>query len=184
MMTTVLILAEQALMQMAESLGETIPPPGRLSGIRLRMGLSALWDERSGRYGFLHGRGRSLQTPDVLASYMPLILEEDAQRRSRLIDGLQSRYLTPVPLPSTAPEDPGFVAQSYWRGPVWWSEAWLILPALSPAMRETIQSRLLACVAREAWEYFHPMTGQGLGSPTSWTAALARLAPGWMTGAG
>ena len=175
MMTAVLIMAEEAMVEIAEELGEIdFSLRARSRAIRLRLGLHALWDEKSGRYGFLDNRQQYLQSPDVLAAYMPLVLEQDPHRRSLLLENLSARYLTPTPLPSTAPTDPGFVPQSYWRGPVWWCQAWLLLPSLPARLQEVIKRRLLDCVEEAGfWEYFHPLTGEGLGSPSfTWTAAL------------
>ncbi|WP_211363380.1 MGH1-like glycoside hydrolase domain-containing protein [Saccharothrix saharensis] len=66
----------------------------------------------------------------------------------------------------------------YWRGPTWVNTTWLLWRALL-AHGETEHAERLAadvvCLVADAGfrEYFHPVTGEGLGSDHfSWTAAL------------
>lgn len=81
-------------------------------------------------------------------------------------------------LPSTVPNQPGFEADRYWRGPVWVSTNWLVIRGLHDlGLAEhaaALAEETLALVHRSGWfEYFHARTGAGLGSRDfSWTAAL------------
>ena len=90
-----------------------------------------------------------------------------------------SGFAYPV-VPSTAPGSPGFVAQSYWRGPSWPIMNWLLWRALkhhgqhsaAHALREANLGLLSREEARFA-EYFEPYTSAPLGSlDQSWTAAV------------
>lgn len=81
-------------------------------------------------------------------------------------------------LPSTLPDQPGFEADRYWRGPVWVSTNWLVTRGLQDLgladHAAALAEETLALVHRSGWfEYFHARTGAGLGSRNfSWTAAL------------
>jgi hypothetical protein len=83
--------------------------------------------------------------------------------------------LAAVP-PSVSPNDPAFRPRRYWRGPVWPVIAWLFGWAFQhrgwsePA--ERLRTECLRLVADGTFaEYYHPFTGQPLGSHhQSWTA--------------
>jgi glycogen debranching enzyme len=75
----------------------------------------------------------------------------------------------------TAPDaDP----RRYWRGPTWVNTTWLLWRALrrqgEVEHAERLASDLVRLVADAGFrEYFHPVTGEGLGADHfSWTAAL------------
>lgn len=81
--------------------------------------------------------------------------------------------------PATVPkDDPVFDPCRYWRGPVWANVNWLVVDMLEAGGHAEAASRLrhvtVDMVAENGfWEYFHPYTGQGLGSDNfSWTAAV------------
>jgi hypothetical protein len=75
----------------------------------------------------------------------------------------------------TAPDaDP----RRYWRGPTWLNTTWLLWRALlahgETRHAERLASDMVGLVSGAGFrEYFHPVTGEGLGSDHfSWTAAL------------
>ena len=86
-------------------------------------------------------------------------------------EGLAERFATPWPLPTTAPSDPGFDRQRYWRGPTWVNINWLMADQAGFDVVEPT----LRLLDREGFrEYFDPLTGEGLGARDfSWSAALA-----------
>src|SRR5699024_1703315 len=83
----------------------------------------------------------------------------------------------PLP-PSTSPDDPGFLARCYWRGPVWPVMNWLLWRAWSRAGEEEIADILRAVSLEQIEaigfaEYADPFTGEALGSADqAWTAAV------------
>jgi glucosylglycerate hydrolase len=81
-------------------------------------------------------------------------------------------------LPSVSPNDPGFRPHQYWRGPVWPVMAWLFGWAYEQRgwadAAATLRNECLRLVADGSFaEYYHPFTGEPLGSRhQSWTATV------------
>lgn len=90
----------------------------------------------------------------------------------------QPRHWPRFPVPTSPTDSPAFVPDRYWRGNVWLSVNWLIYMGLRrygyAALASELAERSLALVAQGGfWEYYHPLTGQGLGSPSySWSAIV------------
>ncbi|MFB9903310.1 glucosylglycerate hydrolase [Allokutzneria oryzae] len=81
-------------------------------------------------------------------------------------------------VPSTSPADDAFRPRQYWRGPQWPVTGWLFGWAFARrgwaerAERHRAQG-LLLCSDGAFAEYYHPLTGEPLGSlDQSWTAAV------------
>jgi glycogen debranching enzyme len=94
-----------------------------------------------------------------------------------------------VPIPSVAADDPAFSVHDrflglrrYWRGPSWINSGWLIWLGLvrlgyaEPAAE--LARRLCATVLRSGLrEYYHPVTGAGMGATDfAWSALVGELA--------
>ena len=121
----------------------------------------------------------------TIAGFAPLLCGglEPARERA-LVDTLLgpewSGYpglLAAVP-PSVSPADPGFRPRTYWRGPVWPVVTWLFGWALQrrgflePALKLRTEGLRLVVDGSFA-EYYHPFSGEPLGSHhQSWTAAV------------
>lgn len=126
--------------------------------------LDRLWSVEEGRFLFYDCRERRALDCEVLAAYMPLMLDLPPAMSTACRANLEERYASQWGYPTVPPDSPHFDAVRYWRGPIWVNTNWLL------GDRE----RTLALVERSGcWEYFHPLTGQGLGAQDfSWTAAL------------
>jgi len=80
--------------------------------------------------------------------------------------------------PSVSPNDPGFRPREYWRGPVWPVIAWLFGWAFEQRgwtdQAADLRAACLRLVADGTFaEYYHPLTGEPLGSKQqSWTATV------------
>lgn len=83
------------------------------------------------------------------------------------------------PIPSVAVNDPAFRPDDYWRGPVWINLNWVTIRGLHryghhDAAR-ALTEKTLDLIARSPilYEYYNPLTGDGLGSPHyGWTSSL------------
>lgn len=125
------------------------------------------------------------------ADEQPIVQESAAQfialfggclteaQAERLVAQLrQPRHWPRFPVPTSPMDAPAFVPGQYWRGNVWLSVNWLIYMGLRrygyAALASELAERSLALVAQSGfWEYYHPLTGQGLGStPQSWSAIV------------
>lgn len=123
-------------------------------------------------------------TTQTLAAFAPLLCGGlDQQAESTLLSTLDGpawsghpALATPV-LPSTSPADPSFHPRQYWRGPQWPVMCWLFGWAFDrrgwPELAERHRTEgLRLCSDGQFAEYYHPLTGEPLGSRNqSWTAA-------------
>jgi glycogen debranching enzyme len=81
-------------------------------------------------------------------------------------------------VPSVPPEQPGFDARKYWRGPVWIHLNWMLIRGLQRLGLSTAATQLRAQTLGLAagtgfFEYFHAFSGEGIGGTDfSWSAAL------------
>jgi len=115
----------------------------------------------------------------LIAGGMPLYLRE------RLVSLLLGERWAGHPSlkfalpPSTSPYSAAYNPSCYWRGPVWPVFTWLLTWALDRAGEYTAASALRSASLDELRdqsfaEYYHPETGEPLGSLNqSWTAAVA-----------
>jgi glycogen debranching enzyme len=139
---------------------------------------------------FLNGSPYDLEGPDE----RPVIQESAAQyvtlfggcitasQAVRLVERLRQPAHWPIyPVPTTPTSSKAFVPDRYWRGNVWLNVNWLIYRGLRRygyyRLATQLAERSLALVERTGfWEYYHPLTGQGLGStPYSWSAIVLDL---------
>lgn len=147
--------------------------------VRFREGLDRLWIEEEGRYGHLDvvrgGFVPAAEGGDVLASYAPVALDDEpTERRTRMRETLQSRFLLARGL-ATAPPTlaDGRVNETYsqknmWSGPDWIVTDWWFADGL-----EDVHDRALNLVERGFFEYYDPETGNGKNGRFSWSASLA-----------
>ncbi len=168
LMTACLARSEHDLARLCGAL--SIETDAALRAARIAKALERLWDDALGRYRYVDAHGGALDA-EVVGGYLPLILDDlPAERRARLDAGLTARFDTPYPVPSTAPSDPAFDPRRYWRGPTWLNIDWLLAPYVSLPLKD----RALELADRVGFrEYYHPITGEGLGADQfTWSAAL------------
>lgn len=102
----------------------------------------------------------------------------DRDQAEAMISGYLRRCRGYRLLPSVLPDQPGFEADRYWRGPVWVNINWFVIRGLQElgliAYADALLEETLALVHRNGWrEFYHPRSGEGLGGEDfSWTAAL------------
>lgn len=176
--SALLAKGEEDLAWLAREAGVESDAGARAERVRSAL-VQRLWDEPSGRFRFHDAHAGRDATPDVLAAYMPLILDLPEAVRARLHAGLRQSFAVSWPLPSTSPSEAAFQQRCYWRGPSWVNMNWLLAPVVGPELRD----RTLELIEQSGfWEYFDPHSGDGLGTDQfTWTAALVL---DWLTDRG
>lgn len=113
---------------------------------------------------------------EFVALFGGCVTQDDARQ---LVARLQlPKFWMPFPVTTTPLDAEGFSPEGYWRGNVWLSVNWLIYAGLRrygfvDAARQLAEKSLQLVDAAGFWEYYHPLTGQGLGAhPQSWSAIV------------
>jgi len=94
----------------------------------------------------------------------------------------EARFWTPFPVPTSPTDAETFAPELYWRGNVWPCVNWLIYRGLRRYgyhdLAKELAARSLALLEQFGfWEYYHPLTGQGLGGTTfSWATVMLDMA--------
>ncbi|WP_189078990.1 MGH1-like glycoside hydrolase domain-containing protein [Mangrovihabitans endophyticus] len=177
--------AEIALAQIAGVLGAD-PQVHRARAQRITTAIvDRLYDARSRTFRVLDVRTGAHSPARCISGLVPLILPDlpayyadDIMTEARSARfGLPQQ--TDLPAPSYDRTAADFDTLRYWRGPVWINVNWLLRRGmLQHGYRdeaEDLRTAMVRLVHRSGeYEYFHPMTGEGIGEPAfSWTAALS-----------
>jgi glycogen debranching enzyme len=94
----------------------------------------------------------------------------------------QERFWTPFPIPTSPTDAETFAPDTYWRGNVWPCINWLVYQGLLrygyQELANELAARSLALLQQSGfWEYYHPLTGQGLGGNIfSWSSVILDMA--------
>jgi hypothetical protein len=143
-------------------------------------------DETSGLAADVDLRTGAWLRAETIAGFAPLIAGGmPLTLRRRLVSVLfgdrwagHPALKFPLP-PSTSPCSPAYNPTCYWRGPVWpvftWLLAWSLWRSGEGAAASALRAASLAQLDDAKFgEYYHPVTGEPLGSLNqSWTAAVA-----------
>ncbi|AFZ69739.1 MGH1-like glycoside hydrolase domain-containing protein [Deinococcus peraridilitoris] len=176
---SIMLRADKDLRVLAERLGE---PTAEIEGwITLgQRGLERLWNDQRGAYQMLDQR--TGESTDVMTSscFLPLYAGDLPEGRADHLARTLASWAEQVRfmVPSTDPNHYTFEPQRYWRGPVWSVVNWMIEQGLRRNGFDDLADRVkldtLELVKRNGYyEYFNPLTGQGLGGRDfTWTAAI------------
>ncbi|GAB3970649.1 hypothetical protein V1634_22560 [Plantactinospora veratri] len=173
--------AELALARIAEVVGAD-PAAHRDRGAAITRHLvDRLFVPETGMFHALDVRTGRHSPARCVNGLLPLVLPElPAGQVASLVAELESARFgaDPLPVPSYDRSAVDFDPFRYWRGPVWFNINWLLRAGLRTHRRDDLADILrrgLLGLARRSgyYEYFHPDSGAGIGSPAfSWTAAL------------
>ena len=121
--------------------------------------------------------------PTALLPLMPIVLGEylEADKFSKCVEQLESRFVTPYGIASEDPNGGKYVTDSYWRGPIWASSTCLIVDGLRRGGREDLAKEIarrycdmIKYKAGGTFENHDALNGVGLCAPGfSWTAAVS-----------
>lgn len=153
---------------------------------RLRAALAARWDEKQAAFceRDLHGDDG---TTDTVADLFPLYagVPDERQARKLFAESLWSPERfgpsedAPWAVTTVSKASPAYDPRRYWRGPVWINVNWFLVRGLErcglTGEAEELRRLTLRLVEASGFaEYYHPATGEPLGSGDfSWSAALA-----------
>ncbi len=177
---SLLAVANRSLEVIAEALAETVDPDLRNRFATTPVALEGLWDASHGRYGSRDVTTDTLIALPTVATFLPLWAGVAPERTARLVALLagESGFWPRFPVPSVPTDARRFDASRYWKGPTWVNTNWLVVQGLrsvgAAEVADEIRDRTLDMVhASGCFEYFSPLTGEGIGAADfSWTAAL------------
>ncbi len=179
---SIFIRANTHLQNIAETLGEELPPSLVVRMQQTEKAFDQLWDELTGQYysrDFVtHKWLRESSVATLLPLYAGHISKERAGELVRLIESPHQFGLS-FPLPSVPRSSAFFDPQRYWQGPTWININWLVIDGLRrygfTEHADVLTEVTLELVGQHGcYEYFDPLDGSPHGSPQfSWTAALA-----------
>ena len=187
-LTSVLVMANRALLAVADAVGATSQARETIRGWidRGRAGIAATVDPATGMtYDVDMGTGRPIEIATFAGMCTLLDAGAPAARRAQALALFDSEAFAGHPdlrwamLPSTSPTEACFDPRNYWRGPVWPIVNWLYWKGLQEGgelerAAELREASLDSLRHVGFAEYFHPQTGEALGSAMqSWTAAVA-----------
>lgn len=145
------------------------------------LALANLYEEKYGMYFSRDFASHKLLQEPTIAGLMPLYAGTvSPERAQRLVQVLTNHHAFGLkyPVPSVPRTSRSFEAKRYWQGPVWINMNWMIIDGLErygySVEANSLRQKTISMVqAVGVWEYYNPLTGEGLGSPAfSWSAAL------------
>lgn len=179
-----MVAAEYALAEIATVTGHD-PTPHRERAAELTDSLvKRLFNPTTGMFHALDVRTGTMSPARYAGGLVPLVLPElpQAQVEALIAEASSPRFglseSMTLPLPSYDRTAPDLDPDRYWRGPIWINMNWLMWRALRQHGRHALAAELRRCtvdlVRRSGcYEYFHAVTGEGIGTTEfSWTAAL------------
>jgi hypothetical protein len=172
------VSAELALAEIAGAVGADPMPHQAKAKAMTETLIDRLYDPATGMFHALDVHTARLTPARTVGGLIPLIVPG---LPSSIVDGLVKELTSPrfgLPAPSYDRSAPDFDRLRYWRGPTWINMNWLLWKGLHTHGHTdhaaTLRAALIDLVAQSGcYEYFDPITGQGIGAAGfSWTAAL------------
>lgn len=148
--------------------------------------MGRLWSDGAGCFQSRDLKMDRLLDAGSIAAFLPLYAGAADRAQAESLATLMRGALDTCRYgaPSTLPQNPGYDAKRYWRGPVWPFMNRLVAVGFARYGFDDIAQRIKrdtrALIERGGFrEYFNPQTGEGLGGGDfSWTAAA------WLVWAG
>ena len=156
------------------------------AGTRVRAALARRWDDEAAVYRELDLHGGEEEVAGTVGELMPLYAGVPDERQARRMfdealwaaDRYGPSLQAPWAVTTVSKSSPSFTPRRYWRGPVWVNVNWFLVRGLArlglTAEADELRRLTLRLVEASGFsEYYHPTTGEPLGSRDfSWSAAL------------
>jgi len=182
---SILASAELALAQIAAVVGAD-PQPHRERAQQITDAIvKHLYDPQTQTFRVRDVRTRTLSPVRCVNGLVPLMLPglPAEQAAAIMVEAASERFGLPeqtgLPTPSYDRTAADFDPLRYWRGPIWINVNWLLRRGMQYhgylGEAEDLRTAMMRLVVKSGhFEYFHPVTGEGIGaSAFSWTAALS-----------
>lgn len=170
--TAFLLIAENSLMRMAETVGDKAMATRRKAKIDKCVAAMRkyMWDEDAGCFLTVHRDTLEKVRVATIGSWLGLLAgaPTDAMARRMAEVILSDHWKTPLPVPTVDSKDKRFNPNGMWRGDVWPATNYLIASGLARyGHREAAASIADTTVANAlkngVFECYNPMTGGGRG---------------------
>jgi neutral trehalase len=148
--------------------------------LKTEMRIESLWNDALRQFVSFDTKTQAQIAVPTHAGLLPLYGWLAGDKANALLNTVET-WLdeTPFVVPSTRSTHASFEPMRYWRGPIWLHVNWMIAEGCAHYGRvdlhDRIRERTREMVEQSGFcEYYHPITGQGLGgSSFSWTAACS-----------
>ena len=169
------------LQEIADQVRQKIDPELEERINQSKNALEELWLDDFGVYFSRDFLTNQLISIPTVASLLPLYAGTIDQARAKLLVKIlftSTAFWLNYPVPSVPKNSRFFDSNRYWQGPTWVNTNWLLIDGLKRMGFQTEAQALISNTldmirTSGIWEYYNPISGQGLGSPDfSWTAAL------------
>lgn len=175
----ILLRANRDLLALARALGE---PEEEIAGWieRGELGFDRLRDGNGGFFAGIDLRADQVLQVPVTSRFLTLWggVATPAEAEHLVREFGEALAGAPYLAATVPPSSAAFQPQRYWRGPVWGIVNWMLAEGFAAygytQEAERLRADTLKLVETAGfYEYFNPMTGEGLGgSNFSWTAAM------------
>lgn len=180
---SLLVQANRDLARIARMLGADAREFEEWTELTKRAVNMHLWNEEHATYVDVDVISGEPILTRVGAAFSPLYAGiPDPRQAERLVSQARSQGVvfdeSTWAIPSLSSDDPRFLPNNYWRGPIWINVNWILYRGLRryrfDAEAVGVRRAMLDLPRRSGfWEHYDPITGKGQGAERfAWTAAL------------
>jgi glycogen debranching enzyme len=165
------------LAAMAQEFDNELAEKCRLKNKKYReVVINKCWDnERRQFVSYFHQNGKEkVSTAETIQTLLPLLIDELPEDIKEILVAKikdPDKFWLPYPVPTVSKSEITFnpdESRLLWRGPMWPATTWLVMEGLLKHGYESEAEAILErwielCLQNGIWEYYNPITGEGLG---------------------